>query len=353
MLKLKPRDPSFGRPRLSACFSLATLAHLSFLLLLAIGLGVIALARLDAWRRGAIGPRVAMFELILPASLALAAAPPLIRQFLILNQHGLLSAEGQVSFDSETMRSAIDGALYAGDHAAHAYAILDALAYLAPLLALSFGVVGFLRPAASAEGRCADRDLLLLAILLVGAALLSVAQHHLLGVAYLVERKTAFLFPLFALLCGALFAAIRRRAAIWRWTVQPVLLAMALALVAHSARMANLHMTKDWSYDSQTKTMMDDLARIFPATGEQRYRLGINWEFEPSINYYLRRKGWTSIAPVDREGPAGVYDAYYIFDQALPDVMAAAGGLAVIHHYNVAQASLALPAAKGAVAPPK
>jgi hypothetical protein len=339
----------------SACLflCLATLAHLSFLLVLAVGLGVMTLARLDAWRRGAIALRVAAAGLVWSALIMFAAAPLLLRQILILKGDGLLNAEGQSSFESETIRGAIDGAVYAGGCAAPVYAVLETLAYLLPLLALLLGVAGLARPAASAGARRAERDLLALAILLVGAALLSIAQHYWLGVAYLAERKTAFLFPLFAMLCGILFAAIRHRAAAWRWTMQPILLAMACAFVAHSALMANLRMTKDWFYDSQTKAMMTDLAQALPRTGAQRYRFGINWEFEPSINYYLRRNGWTSIAPVDRKGPAGVYDVYYIFDQTLPDVSAAVGPLTAIRHYDLAQATLALPAAGADLAAPK
>ena len=90
-------------------------------------------------------------------------------------------------------------------------------------LALVLGVVGLMRPAVSAEGRRADRDLLVLAILLVGAALLSVLQHHLFGIAYLSIRRAVFLWPLFVLLSSSLFAAMRDRAGVWRWTVSPVL----------------------------------------------------------------------------------------------------------------------------------
>src|SRR5437879_11613146 len=60
---------------------------------------------------------------------------------------------------------------------------------------------------------------------------------------------------------------------------------------------------------------------LFPYTTLFRsYRLGIDWLFEPSINYYLRRNGWTSIAPVTRDGPRGPYDAYYVLDWELPDL---------------------------------
>lgn len=345
--------PVFWAAWAGVCLGLAVLAHLSFLLLYALGLGVMTLVRLDAWRRGTNTLRRAAAGLIVPALITLGLAPLLIRQIRILSRQGLLNTEGLTSFHSDTVRGVISGTLYVGDHGALAFAVLGVLAYLLPIVALLLGVVGWLRRDGSAEGRYVERDLLVLAILLVGAALLSVLQHHLLGFAYLANRRAVFLFPLFALLCGCLFAALRHRAAGWRCTVRPVLVVMPLVLLVHFALVANLHMTKDWPYDSQTKAMMADLEQLFPRTGERRYRFGISWEFEPSINYYLRRNGWTSIGPVDRKGPAGPYDVYYMFDWVVPEVKAAAGALTVVHHYNEAQASLALPASRGDSAPPR
>ena len=119
--------------------------------------------------------------------------------------------------------------------------------------------------------------------------------------------------------------------------------------MVHFALVANVRMTKDWSNElAVLKTMMSDLEQLFPRIGERRYRFGVSWQFEPSINYYLRRNGWTSIGPVEmaRRGDlttfAGAYDVYYIFDSAIPDVKAATARLTVVRHYDEAPATLAL-----------
>jgi 4-amino-4-deoxy-L-arabinose transferase-like glycosyltransferase len=344
------RRSAFWSASFCVCLGLAVLAHLTLVLLYSIGLGIMVFVRLDAWRSRTLTLRRAVSELIAPALIALATAPLLIQQVRILGQQGLLSSSIRkgASFQSETVHDLIGGTLYVGDHGALAYTVLVILAYLLPFLALLFGMVGWMRPSVSAEGRRADRDLLVLAILLVGSALISVLQHHLFGIGYLSMRRTVFLWPLFVLLTSSLFSAMCDFAAVWRWTVSPILLITALVLVVHFALSAKLGMTKDWSYDSQTKTMMADLEQLFSRTAERHYRFGVSWQFEPSINYYLRRNAWTSIGPVEmtRRGDltafAGTYDVYYIFNTAIPDVRAATGRLTVVHRYHEAQATLAL-----------
>lgn len=69
------RPSAFWSTSFCVCLGLAVLAHLTLLLLYAIGLGIMALVRLDAWRSRTLTLRRAVSGLIAPALITLAVAP--------------------------------------------------------------------------------------------------------------------------------------------------------------------------------------------------------------------------------------------------------------------------------------
>ena len=326
----------------AACFGLAALANLTFLPILAVGLCLVVLVRLDAWRSGRISMRGAVASMIVPLLVSAALAPLLLPQIRLLRSMGELKIGGDTSLLADTAASLVNGTLYLRGVGQVCYVLLMAFAYVVPIAALIVGIILSKSGEAMARSR-ADRDLLIVAALLLGTVLLSLAQHHLFGVAYLSGRRAIFLYPLFGIACSGLLAAACRWSGGWRSIAGAALVTVEVLLVAHFVLAANLRMTLDWQYDSQTKAMMSDLEPVLPRGGPQRYRLGIDWMFEPSINYYLRRNGWTSIAPVTRDGPLGPYDAYYVFDWELPRLRAAVAGLTVVRHYERASATLVTP----------
>jgi hypothetical protein len=223
-----------------------------------------------------------------------------------------------------------------------------------PVAALVVGCFR-LRRADQIEGRRADPDLLVLSVLLVGGAVLSIVQHDVAGTAYLADRRAIFLLPLYGLVYTGLFTASWNHSARGLRAISLALSVLPLALVVHFLMSANLSMTRDWAYDSQTKNMMNELEALLPRSGPQRYDLGVDWVFQPSINYYLVRNGWTSIGQLNFRGAAGQqelylrpHDAYYISDRYLPDVEAVAGALRVVKRFDRANAILAVPASHSA-----
>jgi 4-amino-4-deoxy-L-arabinose transferase-like glycosyltransferase len=325
----------------AVCFGLAVLANLTFLLIFAVALCLTVFVRLDGWWHGRTTPGRAIASMIVPLLVSAALAPLLIRQIPLVGQNGDLQVGGATSFLADTIGSLLNGTLYFTDYGHTGYILLVIFAYAVPIFALAAGIIDWSRSANSVNLPRVNRDLLIIVVLLVGTALLSVLQHHLRGVAYLSGRRAIFLYPLWGIACSGLLAATQRWPVRRRWIAGPALVMAELVMVAHFVLAANLRMTLDWRYDSQTKAMMRDLEALLPRDGPPRYRLGVTWLFAPSINYYLRRNGWTSVAPVTRDGPLGPYDAYYVVDGDLPALRATVAGVTNLRHYETASATLA------------
>src|ERR1019366_7016703 len=144
-------------------------------------------------------------------------------------------------------------------------------------------------------------DLPILLMLLVGASLLSVIQHHLLGISYLSGRRAVSFLPFFAMICGCLAGFHGYQTNLTGRILRPALAILAVVLVACFARAANLDRTMTWSYDNDTREMMSDLSSLLADRRDgSPARLGITWFLEPSINYYRVRDKVVNLAPVDR-----------------------------------------------------
>jgi len=345
--------------------ALAVLAHLSLLLLYVMALVVLlAVFLLNRWRdihrqeQGAT--RISTGRLLRvaagPAAISIVLAPVVLLQVHRLAPRGLLNTEGLTSFFVDTVQNVVVGSLYLVDTVQKAVvdsldqnrltqgvvAALCVFACLLPIVGLLLLVlpnrVARMTPRARA-------DLTILLTLLLGASVLSVLQHYLAGVAYLSGRRALLLFPLFSLLCGSIAGACRAGAWPLRWIVLPALMAVVLPLTVSFAGSANFYKTKDWADNADTKNMMMDLAELRAEMPDHLTSLGISWVFEPAINYYRERDHLTEIKPVDRSGPLGRFDAYYVFVEALPSVARANGPMRVLQQYAASGTVLAVPQA--------
>src|SRR5262249_46203531 len=185
------QDSEAGQPRAAwwsgwaaICFALAVLANLVFLPIAVAALGLMALRRLGDWRRGAIAPLRAIRGMVVPLLVSAALAPSVIRQIHILGPRGELREGGETSFLHDTVGSVLVRNLYFVDAGRLGYALLVVFAYSVPIAALIVGGARWLWPAKATAARRGDRDLLIIATLLLGTALLSVLQHHLFDAAY-------------------------------------------------------------------------------------------------------------------------------------------------------------------------
>ncbi len=330
-----------------AAFALAVLAHLSLLLLYAMALVILLAVLLLDDRHGRIGRSGALRVAAGPALISALLTPVALMQIHVLAPLGLLNTEGLTSFFVDTVQKVVADSLYLDHPMRGAATALCIFVYALPaagllLLLLPRRIVP-LSPAART-------DLAMLLTLLLGASLLSVAQHHLAGVAYLSGRRALSLFSPFALLCASIAAACRAGSWPLRRIALPALIAVVLPLTVNFARSANLHRTRDWTFNADTKAMLADLAKLRAGplqaeTPDHPARLGINWVFDAPITYYRIRDRLTEWGPVDRSGPLGPFDAYYVFAGELPSVEKVTGPLRVIRQYALSGTILAVPEA--------
>lgn len=112
---------------------------------------------------------------------------------------------------------------------------------------------------------------LLLLLVVLGLRL----QHLLFDTRFLLGRSALFFVPLFFFV---LYAAMDRAG---KW-MQGVGVVLALALLAFTATQMNLTHTLTWSYDADTRAMVEDLERI-PGVRS----VDVPWAVEPAVRFYL------------------------------------------------------------------
>lgn len=153
-------------------------------------------------------------------------------------------------------------------------------------------------------------------LLVVLLPIIFVVQNQLFHIAYPVGRFACFLYPLFIVQLGFFLLFIKEYYAIKFIPVFGVLLAILSGI--NFIRNANLNKLAQWGYDGDTKKMLLALEahyeQLYP-NQEKEVKLGINWLFEPTINFYRTTKNIHWLAPVDRSGPTGKFDYYYVFNQ--------------------------------------
>ena len=90
-------------------------------------------------------------------------------------------------------------------------------------------------------------------------------------------------------------------------------------MLVHISKSVNLNKTHEWDYDAQTKSMIDDLEQAYIADAltnratPTKINLGINWIYEPTINYYRLSRNLKWLNEVNRNGLEGDFDYYYVF----------------------------------------
>ncbi|MGE5567464.1 MAG: glycosyltransferase family 39 protein [Rhodospirillales bacterium] len=148
-----------------------------------------------------------------------------------------------------------------------------------------------------------ERALLLIAGAIALSLVMMIANHLLFGVPYLLSRTAIFFVPLFTLAVMLLIARPERPLAI------PAL-AFAVWAVGMFAAGFNAGHYTEWKYDRNTKTVMRMLKQRNSAGRE--VRMGVHWQFEPSVNFYRRLYRLDWLKRVDRSGPDGDFDYYYL-----------------------------------------
>jgi hypothetical protein len=152
----------------------------------------------------------------------------------------------------------------------------------------------------------------LLAVMVI-IAILVIAQRTVFENPYIMGRTAIFFIPLYSLFLLFLLRDLGRLGGVGRPAASVLLTAIVALSVCHGIRSANVTHTMDWGYDADTKRMVSDVISLHAGApaGQARTRLGVDWRFWPSSEYYRRRGrlSWLDISllPTPRH-----CDLYYL-----------------------------------------
>lgn len=162
-----------------------------------------------------------------------------------------------------------------------------------------------------------QQKLIISTFLIVTMAVIIVLQHVLLGTDYPRGRFSIFLFPLFVIHLGFFMRFLMDAG----HRVVTLISVSCLAIFAVGAffSKSNIHSYGEWSFDCETKQMLEDLNRSQKANNNtgQATSLGVSWVFEPTTNFYRETHHLNWLLPVNREGINEKYDYCYIFKNEL------------------------------------
>ena len=145
---------------------------------------------------------------------------------------------------------------------------------------------------------------------LVLLALLNIFQHQFLSMYFLSGRHAVFYLPLFFILVFIL----------WQKSNNIILTHfvsfLLLIILIHNFSTLNTQYYLTWKQDASTKDAVK-IIEDFKKNDDQKTTIGISWFFEPSVNYYIIKNNLTWIEPVDRSGPDGFFNYYYVLEEDL------------------------------------
>ncbi|MEI7661107.1 MAG: glycosyltransferase family 39 protein [Bacteroidota bacterium] len=157
------------------------------------------------------------------------------------------------------------------------------------------------------------RAMIMVSLIFPVIAIETIVQHYLLKTDYPVGRFALFLLPLLILDLGFLCAWLLKFRS--RYIIYPFIVSLAVFSASNFYLNRDLFSCAEWNYDSETKNAVNALIldHVKAAQGHRDIKVGINWLFEPAINYYRVTRNLAWLLPVDRDGLTERDDYEYIF----------------------------------------
>ena len=152
-------------------------------------------------------------------------------------------------------------------------------------------------------------------ILLLGVCITAIVlQWELLHTKYVISRTASYFLPLFYILCLLFWQGSQSWGKGLRAVVSLVYSLLIIIASWHFLANANISYFAHVKYDASTKFAMAYLRdlnhnRIIPPLSQS---IGINWMFEPSVNFYRVKYHLDWLKPVHRQGPISKFDYYYL-----------------------------------------
>jgi hypothetical protein len=160
-----------------------------------------------------------------------------------------------------------------------------------------------------------QKGLIISNLLFLFISIAIILQHILFKADYPIARFSLFLLPLYIIHFGFILSYI---SSYYKKTV--TILAMSLALISSASFVlkADLYLCSEWKYDMETKNMIQKLTEYHSknSTDTAKIKLGIDWIFEPAINFYIQTKDVKWLLPADRNGISVNDDYCYVFSES-------------------------------------
>jgi acetyltransferase-like isoleucine patch superfamily enzyme len=150
-------------------------------------------------------------------------------------------------------------------------------------------------------------SLVLINLILLAIVAITIAQHLILGNDYYIHRFALFFYPIFILNFIFLLNYFFQLSKTTSVSISYLCASLALFNVYINH---NTTFYKDWKIDSDVKSMMQNLVLEHQKYPNKNIRLGINWLFEPGVNFYRYTWDLKWLNPAHRRG-IGKYDDYF------------------------------------------
>ena len=184
------------------------------------------------------------------------------------------------------------------------------------------------------------KDNYLLIILFVLFSWFSVeSQFFLFGTKYIIGRAALFFIPLFYLLFAIFIKIYTENSLKYKSFIEFGSIFVCLLLFVHLLFSLNFYSVYSWKYDAKSKNVMSEIQELIK-DGYDIKTIGASQEFWPSLNFYKLKYKISDLGLVNRFGPDGQYDAYYVTSRDIPIIKKYKTRL--IKNYNLSDTSLFL-----------
>lgn len=263
------------------------------------------------------------------------------REIIALRREGAFYVGGETGFWEDTIRSLIERSL--ANSIAPPEGIISKTIETGVALVLILSGILVIRLLLKKEFNRLQLALAMVVCVLLCAVGFMVGGFFILAVNYPQGRSAIFLLPLI----GIAFVFVMNEVSNLKIRAKgrfelSLAVIVVLILFGNLLSSVNFHSTTVWPYDADSKRMLSDLERVKEEEfGKRSIRLGIDWWFEPVINFYRVTKELSWLEPVTRNGLEGEYD-YYYYSPGSSELMKAQG-IRAIHEYEITGNQLGKP----------
>lgn len=147
-----------------------------------------------------------------------------------------------------------------------------------------------------------EKPLIIVNLILIIISIETIVQHYIIHTDFLIERFAMFLFPLFVLNTAFLFDYWLKNSIKYKTLIFSIAIILGLLSIRNYYTYAHFKYCADWTYDSETKNAIKKIIYYHDKYEPEKnnVKLGINWIFEPTLNFYREIWDLKWLLPLDR-----------------------------------------------------